>query len=70
MILVLLHQCNYLECMEDTVLIDIKEGEEVIDEFMPISIEIKKYNIKNLRRLDQLILEQIRPHKVHTNLQP
>ena len=51
--LVLLNQCNYPECMEDTVLRDIKEGEEAIGEFMPISTEIKKYNIKNLRRLDQ-----------------
>ena len=36
---VLLNQCKYPECMEDTVLKDIKEKEEVIGEFMPISIK-------------------------------
>ena len=36
---VLLNQYKYPECMEDTVLKDIKEGEEVIGEFMPISTE-------------------------------
>ena len=70
MILVLLNQCNYLECMEDTVLREIKEREEVIGEFMSISTEIKKNNIKDLRRLDLLNLEQTRPHKVNTKQQP